>query len=194
MCKRPPREARNVPFAKPKHPKAGRGKRSDPQGVTAGGCPRAAEKCRNAQKNTVGAAGLPPLAGEMSEGQRGHKAISTTYNPCPSMEPVHSRHHPRITTVIPAKAGIQRSCPRPVHAKPSQTSTLNLPFAKPKHPKARRGRAQQDRRGCPRRRTVTPQSPLPRWERVRVRVIPQRSPTSADQLPVKPYTVRKRRS
>ena len=37
------------------------------------------------RKNTVGAAGLPPLAGEMSEGQRGHKAISTTYNPSPSM-------------------------------------------------------------------------------------------------------------
>ena len=36
------------------------------------------------RKNTVGAAGLPPLAGEMSEGQRGHKAISTTYNPSPS--------------------------------------------------------------------------------------------------------------
>ena len=78
--KRPPREATNVPFAKPKHPKAGRGKRSDPQGVTArrGEVPQCAKK-------TVGAAGLPPLAGEMSEGQRGHKAISTTYNPSPSM-------------------------------------------------------------------------------------------------------------
>ena len=53
--------------------------------ATRRGCPRAAEKCRNAQKNTVGAAGFPPLAGEMSEGQRGHKAISTTYNPSPSM-------------------------------------------------------------------------------------------------------------
>ena len=30
-------------------------------------------------------AGLPPLAGEMSEGQRGHKTISTTYNPSPWM-------------------------------------------------------------------------------------------------------------
>ena len=37
------------------------------------------------RKKTVGAAGLPPLAGEMSEGQRGHKAISSTYIPSPSM-------------------------------------------------------------------------------------------------------------
>ena len=94
-------------------------------GSEAKGVPR-----RSAAKKTVGAAGLPPLAGEMSEGQRGHKAISTTYNPSPSMGSVHSRHHPRKPTVILAKAGIQRNCPRPVHAKPSQTSTLNLPFAK----------------------------------------------------------------
>ena len=35
-------------------------------------------------KNTVGAAGLPPLAGEMSEGQRGHKAISPDVQTSPS--------------------------------------------------------------------------------------------------------------
>ena len=51
------------------------------------------------RKNTVGAAGLPPLAGEMSEGQRGHKAISTTYNPSPPTGEV--RHEgDRATFVI----------------------------------------------------------------------------------------------
>ena len=131
------------------------------------------------------------------------------------------KKHRRGSRVAPARGGNVR---RTKGAQGDLNGCANVTFAKPKHPKAGRGKrpaggaraplrsaamrkkTPSGQQGFPRSRGKCPKdkggtrrshqrtTPLPRWERVRVRVIPQRSPTSADQLPVKPYTVRKRRS
>ena len=87
----------NVPFAKhwgsakrpPREAQAPKGRTREAKRPVGGD--RAPLRSAAMRKKTVGAAGLPPLAGEMSEGQRGHKAISTDVQTSPSRSPSTQR-------------------------------------------------------------------------------------------------------
>ena len=76
----------NVPFAKPKHPKAGRGKRSDPQGVTArrGEVPQCAKKPSGQQ-------GCPRSRGKCPKDKGGTRRSHQRTSPLPRWERVRVR-------------------------------------------------------------------------------------------------------